>query len=140
MKDILFRGMTEDGKWVEGGYCNGCEQVLDFVDGCRQWRRHYIAVDTIVNRGSSNKMLLYDVLPETIGQYTGLCDKNGVKIFEGDIVENDEDLYVVEWSEDEARFVLNGDGVQASFDNFWGYELEVIGNIYENKELLEVVK
>lgn len=130
MRDILFRGMTEDGKWVEGS-------MVKWQD------KSYIAVTpTLTQRQNTGEYMFgnfSEVLPGTIGQYTGLCDKNGVKIFEGDIVENNDDLYTVEWSEDDASFVLNGDGVQASFDNFCGYELEVIGNIYENKELLEGV-
>lgn len=126
MRGILFRGMTEDKRWIEGSLAdqNG----------------YYIS--TLPRLGKKNRgVYTFDdfekVLPETVGQYIGKIDTNKTKIFEGDIVENSDDLYTVEWSEDRARFVLSGDGVEADFDNFWGYELEVIGNIYENKELLE---
>lgn len=84
-------------------------------------------------------MLGYEVVPETIGQYTGLADKNGVKIFEGDIVdiicENDE-TGMIEWDEDTARFIVASDCFCADFDNYFGRDLEIIGNIHDNPELL----
>lgn len=72
-------------------------------------------------------------------QYTGLKDKNGTKIFEGDVVKFKDKLYKVEFYQFTCKFALvlitgNGDAVlnrpRANFD------LEVVGNIYENKELL----
>lgn len=129
MRDIIFRGMTEDGRMVEGS--------LVWQNEC------YIS--TLQRPGKKvNGTYTFDdfekVSCETIGQYTGLTDKNGKRIFEGDIVENADDRYIIEWSGNEAKFVLSDEygSVQADFDNFWGYELEVIGNIHENKDLLEV--
>lgn len=129
MRDAIFRGISQKGKWIEG-------DLVRWADA------YYISkVTKLVSISNDGYEYVFGgfemVLPETVGQYTGLCDKNGTKIFEGDITENNDDLYTVEWSEDDASFVLNGDGVQASFDNFWEYELEVIGNIYENKDILD---
>lgn len=73
-------------------------------------------------------------------QCTGLKDKNGKLIFEGDIVDilpEVETTGIIKWSDDLARFVIVYENIQCDFDNYYGYELEVIGNIYENPELLE---
>ncbi len=71
-------------------------------------------------------------------QYTGLKDKNGKEIYEEDIIYNstEEENFVVEWFEEGARYVFSGISVIMDFDNCYEYELEVIGNIYENPELL----
>lgn len=74
----------------------------------------------------------------TVGQYTGIKDKNGVKIFEGDIVKFNGELYKVIWDNDECRFSL-ANSVENTFLLLTSWRmkrLEVIGNIYENPDLL----
>ena len=73
-----------------------------------------------------------EVKPETVGQFTGLCDKNGNKIFEGDIVESPHGTQgFIEWQNAECAFLVNiGDDLQTMDD----CPYEVIGNIYDNKE------
>ena len=71
-------------------------------------------------------------------QYTGLKDKNHLKIYEGDIVKFEDELYKVIYDTDECRFLLvdEGDGTRV-LGGWRSHLIEVIGNIYENPELLE---
>ena len=129
MREILFRGKTKQGEWIEGFLFNS--QL------CR------IFWATAFKKEEDN--IFYcegkDVIPETIGQFTGLTDKNGNKIFEGDIIKFSHPAYeettigFVGWEENEVGFVLR---TKNDYDII-GYSsefYEVIGNIYDNPELL----
>ena len=120
MREILFRGKSLFGDdWVEG-------EVLS-VPSLDQYGirpKQELAAHRIVKQ-------------ETIGQFTGLTDKNGIKSFEGDIVENNECIGIVEYSEEDAMYtVLFGETL---YDFGWvsARKCEVIGNIHDNPELLE---
>lgn len=114
MREILFRGKRIDnGEWAE----SICPSGL-MVSG----------------------HLTYDFDPKTVGQYTGLKDKNGKRIFEGDIVDiltENEEIGVVEY--EDGGFLVSADGFCVDFHaNINGTDLDVIGNIHDNPELLEV--
>ena len=132
MREILFRGKRKDiGKWVYGWFC-----PKDFEPST------FAVIDT-PNIIREKDLLWCEVLPETVGQYTGLTDKNGKKIFEGDIV----------------RVEYNGSNTgdsgigSVAFENGvfgipWGWHkdfipligfchhtFEVVGNVYDIAEL-----
>lgn len=142
MREILFRGKRKDGnEWVEGYYsiatiCTISNTYLAPVI----WKCPHGIYDT----------RHYEILPETRGMYTGLTDKNGKKIFEGDIVkdyfENQENEYDYDCF-DSGRVFWNHSTSQFLRTSKWfpddcaplqeHREYEVIGNIHDNPELLE---
>ena len=130
MREILFRGKRiYDGKWVEG---------VAFPHD------NHGAVTIFRQNQSDGALEGFKVIPETVGQYTGLTDKNGNKIFEGDIVStgnSDDYLGVVEWEKDNAGLAVSFDGLFEKFEeiNFVDkVKLEVIGTIHDDSDLLEV--
>lgn len=138
MREILFKGKTEQGEWVEGFYTKGFrypqqEQLNDII---------YIFSRKLGEWGFDYAL----VIPETVGQFTGLTDKNGEKIFEGDIVSIKESWgkYAREYRE-VVKWELNGFYPFADSPENCGHcggaynssESEVIGNIHDNKELLK---
>lgn len=68
-------------------------------------------------------------------QFTGLLDKNGVEVYENDKIviakEDDEEVFIVQYDIDTARFILTGSTYIVDFDNYNGSDCEVIGNIHE---------
>lgn len=134
MRDILFRGKrTDTGEWVYGSlvYWPGDDEIGTIVVVESKDEAGFIFGEHI------------EVYLNTVGQYTGLVDKNGTKIFEGDIL--DLPRWYVAYSGD----LHEGLGMNAGWyhvrDNFesWG-ELEcvewheILGNIHDNPELLKV--
>ena len=144
MREILFRGKTYGGKWEKGDLRHGgyFHNDSEFYVMRADYALHNIPVD-----------------PKTVGQYTGLTDKNGTKIFEGDIVKI---AYYFGWDDEQEKNVpeeeyiskvysidgcpfcvdlLHCDGDMSPIAWLdWSYddaEIEVIGNIHDNPELLK---
>lgn len=142
MRKILFRGKrTDNGEWVCGYYV--LRKRPYFKDKGANFE--HIICDNLVIDDFNDKQFVdtipitYSVDPETVGQYTDLTDTNGRKIFEGDIVWDsyDEDYGKVEWDNDMAKFIITYSTFTVDFDSVYGEELEIVGNVYDNPELLE---
>ena len=125
----LFRGKQKDnGKWVEG-------DLMQWNDGTMR---------ICVEDGDDSK-IARTVIPETVGQCTGLKDKNGKLIFEGDIIVTDifntpEIKYTIAYNKEIAAFI--GEYRKGCIKYFTTFDddsncFEVIGNIHDNPELLE---
>lgn len=164
MREILFRGKRcDNGEWVQGFY----------VRADHHWHKNGIHKDWIVCGASANGGWFalhnkYAVAHETVGQFTGLTDKNGKKIFEGDVFKFPDEIFesyytscgteynsweienfgVVGYEEDYGRYDFvqyrfGNNAVEADLHenqdiNFADFvrELEVIGNIHDNPELI----
>ena len=141
MREILFRGKQNNGEWAEGNLINAFEYTCILQSEDKLHPTDYPYLDGDIGTFDDKAT---PVIPETVGQYTGLTDKNGKKIFEGDIVDC--------WSEG-----VNAQGeVQQRRDGLWSIypawqkhimwglcpdeyshtTVEVIGNIHDNPELL----
>ena len=127
MRENLFRGKRTDCEaWVEG-------------DLIQAFRGNQLSSCSIMP--NTPTAYCWKVDPETVGQYTGLTDKNGKRIFEGDIVEciPGVEQAVIIWLKYSACFGLSFDGWCCGFDDydFSPNDFKVIGNIHDNPELLE---
>ena len=146
-REILFRGKRKDnGEWI-------CGDLLQDVES------GICVIVSYVNLGGNihdlSESCIFAVIPEIVGQYTGLTDKNGVKIFEGDIVKGTAysatRIGVIVWIDEISSFGVRY--VNAPNPTAWDWEnssilrcvslgktdefaAEVIGNIYDNPELL----
>lgn len=80
----------------------------------------------------------FDTEDMILMQYTGFHDRFGNEIYENDIVYvlSEDENAIIEWDEQTAKFIIHFDGWIADFSNYYGKELEIMGDIYNNPELL----
>lgn len=112
MREILFRGKRADGGgWVYGYFFT---EIGSFIK----------------ERPSSVSTNTYLVLPETVGQYTGQNDRNGTRVFEGDIVQQNDEVGTVHYEGNYCTFAVI---LKRNADLFQHieYECEVVGNIFD---------
>lgn len=134
MREILFRGKDSITKrWVYGA-------LVQQQDGLLKEKAFIISYSNY-QFGDFSEAVMHEVDPETVGQYTGFVDKKGKKIFEGDIVSiynSKAFLFAVEWNN---QYVLKctTNGVSDNILNVIESpeDVEVVGNIYDNPELIK---
>lgn len=140
MREIVFRGKRVDnGEWIVSTTVSRFDKYLYMCKSSKCEVTYDLYNITAI---ISKKPFFVEVIPETVGQYTGLTDKNGTKIFEGDIVEHTVSFNgsirtgYIEYIERYGAFFIRGSGYSDNqmyaFCNF-----KVIGNIHDNPELLE---
>ena len=143
MREIMFKAKRIDnGEWVEGNLIN-----LDADSGYCYIVPAFKNASTLpINWLIAGRMILVD--PKTLCQFTGLCDKNGNKIWENDIFQYIDEItmvtqkYLIEYNETHASFVRLRNIKKLGFQYLWIDESicnhgEVIGNIFDNPELLQ---
>ena len=132
MRTIKFRGKRLDGQgWVVGFYQPHANGKVLFIGDYS---------------GLTDIPKLHKVIPESVGQWTGKFDINGVEIYQGDIVnsghlKSDEwipSIAVIEWDEDFAMFRQVLKGVNEGLEQLMDVPCEVIGNVIDSPELIEV--
>lgn len=140
MREILFRGKRIDNdEWVYGSFCMDALEQKNGLCGMDGFIRLYDF--------DKGKTQMYEVDSETIGQFTGLTDKNGKRIFEGDIIRtkkygkiishanvNGFDTFEVMYEPCMFRLINKHRGFNLTGNS---NDLEIIGNIHDNPELLE---
>lgn len=124
MRQIKFIGKTiRNNIWKYGSLCIDSDGMFISESGCYGWS---------------------EVDAETIGQFTGLTDKNGKEIYEGDIIQDNNGIGVIMWFQTSwgiASYAYGYDGLKSytAVDSFYSKETKewtVIGNIHDNPELL----
>ena len=148
-REILFRGQLIDTKeWVYGTYHYSNDSKFHYILNREKMLLRAYHNDSEM---ALHEKEVHEVIPETVGQFTGLTDKKRINIFEGDIVvapsirngviEYGHSRFGINWDYGTKRQTMLGswgsvDNLRTLSDNY-NSELEVIGNIHENPEMLE---
>ena len=117
-REIIFRGKTLDNKWIQGYLF-------------KSWNDSYILWGT--TNGIPN---MTEVQSSTVGQYVGMDDIQGRRIFDKDIVKTIAGIGYIKFKKSKAIYEIVTDDWNLPFDEV-GSEIEIIGNIYDNGDLLE---
>ena len=126
-REVKFKALKDDMSnctWVYGNLVYFIEEL---------WTKEYPAIQ----EGNSHRFT--SCLNGTECQYTGLKDKNGKECYHKDILNGFGKLWLIEWQQEEARFILQPTGKNTDSWKFMDEvdRMKIVGNIYENKNLLE---
>ena len=134
-KEILYRAKSKaKGEWLYGHVFE--EFFYRFKEG---WVKEWVLQPFREKVTDAGCRQIVDA--NTICDYTGLTDKNGTKIFEGDIIRYENGFGVVMWAKDHAYMCIEEEGENWEwFDNIFFPSVEVVGNKFDNPELLLEVK
>ena len=144
MREILFRGKSiKTNQWIYGGFHIWEKRQVCALsnDSLKDDEISYvITVNSFADWNMPRTMQAVEVIADTVGQYTGLTDRNGNKIFEGDIVNiltENEEIGVIVY--EDGGFIVHADKFSIDFiNNINGTDVEVLGNKYDNPKLMEI--
>jgi uncharacterized phage protein (TIGR01671 family) len=150
MREILFRGRNKHScEWEFGCYYKQTEFYGDEIED-------HVIITSREELSYDQALVCYSVQPETVGQFTGLTDKNGTKIFEGDVIQFHKFRYEPDWvgvvRYENCHYIATG-RMPLAYEKRMGEEafycpfevvisgidketIKVIGNIHDNPELL----
>ena len=160
MREFVFRGKPKneaDYELIKSMYSDNCKNGFIYGSLIVGHGKYYICVtalcqvNSLVNNGRTT---MFEVIPETVGEYTTLTDKNGKKVFEGDIVTYEDAVADFEGYHDDVFLNCGEVGISAwdgiyftnrqtvdmsdLYESETMVDCEIIGNIYDNPDLLEV--
>ena len=159
----LYRGKSKrTDKWHYGSYLKLDKTTYCFAEDYVAHldnTEHFIVYDEMTDWGLPNKHTMIEVSPETIGQFTGLLDKNNNKVFDGDILQFGERLLAVYWDSERFQWMAK-EAVEHPFHEYpekdWNYinlgwiaaevaclgkmTTPIVGNIYDNPEMFIIEK
>lgn len=145
MRKICFRGKV---RRLNDSHCSHSLDKVTWVFGDLEVHRgdNRVIIHTYHDDGSYYRQ--FDVVPSTVGQYTGMKDKNDVEIYEGDILssitDDESDMGRVEYNEDFGKYIVVYNEYSGNWFDFEGtkgefiaHSCEVLGNIHDNPEMIE---